>query len=72
MPIFEANFKMLLESNANFPCSNLLSNNYFLKVSQKSQPGDAYKKNVYTVYTENIFEKYSSVYIFLIIKRKIK
>ena len=30
--------KMLLRSNANFPCSNLLSNNYFLKVSKKSQP----------------------------------
>ena len=29
---------MLLESSANFPCSNLLSNGYFLEVSQKSQP----------------------------------
>ncbi len=40
---------MLLESNANFPCSNLLSNNYFFKVSQKisakSEPGDAYSRD---------------------------
>ena len=42
--------KMLLGSNANFLCSNFLYNRYFrnqTKLSTKSQPGDAYTRDVY-------------------------
>ena len=42
---------MLLESNANFLCSNLPYNTNILEISKqistKSQPGDAYRRDAY-------------------------